>query len=358
MSLRRLISTLGVTVLSTASLVAAAPKKAPVPAKEPAPLPAAAGGGAGGAGSGSAAAGGDAAGSAVQPIEDTPPADMNGTDENPDNPHAVGMETKVEAAAPTVKKPTGYPIEEALRPITLPANMSEISISPHAQLSPYFGGDAIHARYGITPKVQIGLTYVFASIYDRQMVDPGLSSKYGLHSGKAFGLDVTVLLQNWLAVRVGVPFYIDPLAFSLQLGAPIKFTFGDKYAIGGLDDLLNITLDKFAPSLYQDVYNAIGAQNETNGTQQSRGHLRFSAYGIYQQSPRLALIGRIGLDNDLGLGGGGGAGTSSGGGSATFIRAGLQYGVRRYFDLGASLGWDDLSTLGSFGPAGYLALRI
>jgi hypothetical protein len=373
MSLRRLISILGVTFFVTGSLIAApAKKKAPTPvapAKEPAKgakgsgsgagSGSATGGGAGG-GSGAAAGGGsgDAAGSAVQPIEDTPPSDMQGTNENPDDPHGVGMEKK-EVPIPVMKKATGYPLEEALRPITLPANMSEISIAPHAQFSPFMSTDALHARYGITPKVQVGLTYVFAGIYDRHAVDPGLSSKYSLHSGKAFGVDVTVLLQNWIGVKVGVPFYVSPLAVSFTLGTPIKFTFGDKYAIGGLDDLLNITLDRFAPSFYQEFYNARGANNDTNHTEQSRGHIRFSFYGIYQQSQRLAVIGRLGLDDDLGpSGGGGAAGTASGGGTATFIRAGLQYTVRRYFDAGFSLGWDDLSVLGSFGPQLTLALRI
>ena len=33
----------------------------------------------------------------------------------------------------TKKKPPGYPIEEYARPINLPANMSEVSIDPHAR---------------------------------------------------------------------------------------------------------------------------------------------------------------------------------------------------------------------------------
>jgi len=380
MSLRRLISILGVSFLVTGSLVAAAPakKKAPTPvapAKEPAKgsgatkgagSGSATGGGGAGGGSGAATGGGsgDTAGSAVQPIEDTPPSDMQGTNENPDDPHGVGMEKKDIVAVPVAKKVTAYPTEEALRPITLPANMSEVSIAPHMQFSPFQSSDALHARYGITPKVQVGLTYLFAGIYDSHIVDgtagmPGVNPTYKIHSGKAFGVDVTVLLQNWIGVRVGVPFYVSPVAFSLELGAPIKFTFGDKYAIGGFDDLLNITLDRFAPSFYQDIYNAIGAENDRTHSQQSRGHLRFSLYGVYQQSPQLAIIGRVGLDNDLGAAsGGGGAGTAGNTGTATFIRAGLQYTVRRYFDAGLSLGWDDLATLGSFGPRLNLALRI
>jgi len=156
-----------------------------------------------------------------------------------------------------------------------------------------------------------------------------------------------------------VPFYASPVAFGLQIGAPIKFVFADKFAIGGLDDLLNIRLSKFAPSLYNEEENAIGVQNNKTNTQQSNGRLRFSFYGEYQQDEKLAFIGRIGIDTDLGAtSGGGGAGTNSAAGTQTFLRAGLQYSPRHYFDIGGNLGWDDLATLGSFGPQLFLALRI
>jgi hypothetical protein len=364
MSLRRLITILGATVVATGSLVAAAPSKkkpakpaAPVaPAKDATPA-----GGAGGTGSGSAAAGGsgDNSGSAVQPIEDTPPSDMNGVDENPDNPHALTNQEPKAVVAPVVKKTTGYPVQEVLRPITLPQNMSEVSIAPHLQASPFFASDAVHARYGITSQVQLGLTYLYFGAYDQHVVDMAQPSKTKFHSGKAFGIDVTILLQNWLAIRVGVPVYISPVAFSLQLGAPIKFVFADKFAIGGLDDLLNIRLSKFAPSLYNEEENAIASHNESTHTEQSNGHLRFSFYGEYQHDAKLAFIGRIGIDTDLGAtSGGGGAGTNGAAGTQTFIRAGLQFSPRHYFDIGGNLGWDDLATLGSFGPQLYLALRI
>ncbi|MEO6772137.1 MAG: hypothetical protein ABI467_03835 [Kofleriaceae bacterium] len=341
-------------VAASGSLVAAAPAKkkaAPpvAPAKDSAPAPAAVDG-AGGSG--------DSAGSAVQPIEDTPPSDMNGVDENPDNPHALTNQEPKAMVVPVAKKTTGYPIQDVLRPITLPQNMSEVSIAPHLQVSPFFASDAVHARYGITSQVQLGLTYLYFGAYDGHVVDTAQPSKTKFHSGKAFGIDVTVLLQNWLAVRVGVPVYINPVAFSLELGAPIKFVFG-KFAIGGLDDLLNLRLSVFAPSLYNEEENAIGAHNKSTNTEQSNGHLRFSFYGEYQHDDRLALIGRIGIDSDLGAtSGGGGAGTNGAAGTQTFIRAGLQYSPRHYFDIGGNLGWDDLATLGSFGPQLFLALRI
>jgi hypothetical protein len=350
MSLRRVISVLSVVVFASGSLVAAAPKKddkkkAPAPVAPAKDEPAA----------GSAAPAGDAgSGSAVQMTEDAPPADMNGTDENPDAPKDITKPT-VTATAPAPARPAGYPEEEALRPITLPANMSEVSISPHANVSPYFGSDALRARYGITSRVQLGLTYVLGGVYhDPSTVD----MKLGFHPGKAVGVDVTVLLQNWIAVRVGVPVYVDPVAVGLQLGAPLKFTFGEKFALGGMDDLLNIKISKFAPSFYSEYENAVYAAAQTNNTETPNGHLRFSAYGIYNHTPKLAIIARGGLDTLLTSISGGGAGATSSSSTATFLRGGFDYTPRRYLDVGVSIGFDDLAHGGSFTPAGYLALRI
>lgn len=359
MGLRRLISVLSV-VVATGSIVAAAPKKGAAPAK--------------GAGSGSAAAptpAPDAAagsGSAVAPIEDTPPSDMNGTDENPDAPKgAAGMDDNTKVAVVAVKPMTKaqYPTEEALRPITLPQNMSEVSIAPHAQVGdggayPYAGGDALRARYGITNEIQLGFTYVFAGIYPNPSDTSSSGYSYGLHSGKALGLDVTVQIQKWLAVKVGVPVYLDPVAVSIAAGAPIKFHFGDKYAIGGLDDLINIKIKRFAPDFYQEYSNALAAYTLMSGTTQSPGTIRVSAFGIYQSSPNLALIGRAGVAVGLSTDSSGVAGNAMGtaGGTATFLRAGVQWTPRRFIDVGGSLGFDDLGHIGSFGPAGFLALRI
>ena len=341
---RVLLVVSSVVVLSSATYVLAGPAPAGAPA--PAPAPAA----------GSAA--GSGAGSAVQMEEDnTPPADMNGTDENPDAPK-VGDQTPAVKATVAAPKRVGYPIEEVLRPITLPENMSEVSIDPHGWFSAPSSAafsTALRARYGITSQIQLGLTYLIGGLYD----DPATGMKdYGVHPGKAVGLDVTYMLKSWVGVRVGVPFYVNPVAISLAVGVPMKFTFGDKFAIGGLDDLLNITLDRFAPSFYQEVYNAQGALNDTNGTEQSRGHLRISAYGIYQYKPNVALIGRIGIDNNLGYGNGGGPGTGELSASEPFIRAQLDFSPKKFIDIGGSLGFDDLNYLGSFGPSLYLAVRI
>lgn len=365
MSLRSVLVGVSVCVASAGG-VAAAPSagKAPPPPPPPAHPPISASGSldAPGPGSGSAAAG-SGSGSA----DEGPPGDMNGTDENPDAPKTPGDDNKVVAVAPKASLRVGYPTEEVLRPITLPQNMSEVAIGPHFEFSDdsrqgYAGADALRARYGITRQVQLGLTYVFAGIYhDPSKATSTMTGDIGLDSGKAVGLDLTVLLQNWIAVRVGVPIYVSPVAVSLVLGAPIKFVIFDKLAIGGLEDVFNIKLDRFTPSFYQEYDNALAAfetQMGGNNTVQPNGYLKISGFVEYQQDPKLAILGRIGILSGLGGGSSGFAGTGTPGASATFIRAGLQWTPRSWVDIGFTLGFDDLAHLGTFGPAGILALRI
>ncbi len=350
MTVRRLVSVLCVVLVASATTVvvaqpkggakkAPAPKGPVAPAKEKDAAPAAP---AAGSGSAAPAAGSDA-GSAVQMAEDPPPSDMEGINENPDAPKGTDTTTAVVVIAP-VKKKSGYPIEESQRPITLPQNMSEISLAPHAQVSPYAGADALRARYGITRQVQLGLTYLLGGVFDDAKT---VEDKVGFHPGKAVGLDVTVLLQDWLAVKVGVPVYIDPVAVGLTLGAPMKFIFTEKFALGGMDELLTFKLRKFAPSFYQEAANNAYAAAAPN-TITSKGSLRPTVFGQYQQAPKLVLYGRFGFNLE----------DFEGNGSTAFIRAGFNYTPRRYLDLGLSLGFDDLSVKGSFAPAGFIALRI
>jgi hypothetical protein len=370
MTARRLISVLSVGLLASASVVVAQPKtpagkkpskgtKGPLaPAKDGATP--AKGGSAGSAAKGTAgsaapATTGAGEGSAVQMTEDPPPADINGIDENPDAPKSVidSDAPTVTAAAPVQRPRSGYPIEAVLRPITLPQNMSEVSINPHGTVSPSAAATALRARYGITPRVQLGLTYMLGGIFD----DPStLQSSQAFHPGKAVGLDLTVMLQDWIGVQVGVPVYISPLAVSVTVGAPIKFTFGDKYAIGGLDDLLNIRISKFAPTFYQELQNATNAADTMINTIKSQGELRVSLFGIYQYQPNLAFIGRAGIQmEDFASGKTDGC---NGECLTTFIYAAMSYSPRRYLDLGLSIGFDDLAHGGSFAPAGFLAVRI
>jgi hypothetical protein len=367
MTARRLISALSVglcAALAISATVAAQPKTAPAkkapkgkkgplaPAKDAgAAAGSSAAGSAAGSGAGSAGA---AEGSAVQMTEDPPPSDMTGTAENPDAPRSMmDAETPVVTTVAPPPRPPGYPIEQTLRPIALPQNLSEVSLMPHAVVSPYAGSTALRARYGITSKVQLGLTYLVGAIFD----DPATpESKQAFHPGKAVGLDVTYLIEDWIGVQVGVPMYISPFAVSLAIGVPMKFTFGDKYAVGGLDDFLNIRLNHFAPTFYQELQNATNANNTMTNTIKSQGELRVSLYGLYQYQPNFAIIGRIGVQMED-------FSTSKTEGCVgdcltTFISAGLLYAPRKYLDLGLSIGFDDLAHGGSFAPAGFLAFRI
>lgn len=364
MTARRLISVLCAGTLASATVVVAqpsrpaakkaAPKKAPAD-KKGAAAPAKAGSPAGAA-AGSAAGPttpGPGEGSAVQMTEDPPPADINGVDENPDAPKSVGDSDAPPVVTAPVKTLTGYPLEEVARPIILSANLAEVSIAPHAAVSPFTSAVALRARYGVTPKVQLGLTYVLGGVFD----DPAtLQAKQAFHPGKAVGLDVTVMLQDWVGVKLGVPLYISPLAASITLGAPIKFTFGDKLALGGLDDLLNIRISRFAPTFYQEAQNATNANDNVTNTIKSQGELRVSLFGVYQYEPDLAIIGRTGIQmEDFATGKTDGC---NGECLTTFIYAGVQYSPRKYLDLGFSIGFDDLAHGGSFAPAGFLAFRI
>ncbi len=349
---RRLAWVLSAVVLASVSVATAQPKKN-VPAKKGPIAPAK---DAPAAGSGSGSGSGDAgAGSAVQMTEDAPPSDMNGTDENPDNPHEVGNADNGKPKPPPSTAPAVYPIEEALRPITLFEGMAELSIAPHAEVSPFWSSDALRARYGITRQFQLGITYAFAGVYD----DPATVQKqYAIHPGKAVGIDVTYLIQSWIGVRIGLPFYLNPFAMSLSIAAPIKFHFGDKFALGAFDDLLNIKLSKFPPSFTNELQNASAAQGTTTGTEQSAGTLRLSGYGIYQVQSNAAVTGRIGIDIDDLSGGSSTAGAGTTGTTQVFIRAGIDFTPRHWIDLGVSLGFDDLAHGGSFDPQLYLALRI
>lgn len=349
-------ATLMLLAAGTTNLVAAQPKKeepkkggAPAPAPAPAPTPTPA----------PADDAPPASGDAVTMPEDPPPADMDGTSENPDTPRGLDPDSPA-VVVPAKRSRSGYPSEEVLRPITLPENMSEVSIGPHLQIDPFEVSDALRARYGITRQVQIGLTYLYAGIFN----DPATIKKdYAVHGGKTVALDVTVLLKDWVGVRVGIPVYIDPLAVGLQIGVPLKFVFAEKLALGALDDLLEIDVsDKFAPSLYSEQQNANQAYAIDSGINNvnSRGALRISLYGSYQHSPKLAILGRIGQRfEDFSFGSGGTPGASSSiDGTTTYLRAGVLYNVMKQLDVGGSLGFESLADPGTFGPAAFVNFRI
>jgi hypothetical protein len=146
---------------------------------------------------------------------------------------------------------------------------------------------------------------------------------------------------------------------SIALGAPMKFKLTDKFALGGMDDLLNIALPfgaEFAPSFYSEGFNAAAADRDSTGSTQSRGTLRFSGFGIYQQKPNLAIIGRLAIEfEDFSTN----RGTTGFGGATTSIHGGVSFSPKKFLDVGGTLGFDDLSQLPeSFTLGAFLAVRI
>src|SRR5690606_23656890 len=105
-------------------------------------------------------------------------------------------------------------------------------------------------------QVQLGLTYLIGGIYSEEKFGIG-GGGTAFHPGKAVGLDVTVLVQNWLGLRLGVPVYIDPVGVSIALGAPMRFVFADRLSITALEDFVSIRVKDFAPSFYQESTNAV-----------------------------------------------------------------------------------------------------
>jgi hypothetical protein len=355
MSLRRLASVLTVgLVASTATFVAAAPKEEPAKTGPVAPAKEDAGSGSA-TGSAAPADTGATGGTTVDMTEDPAPADMEGTNENPDAPKVGDEKDRVVPVTPAEKpRRSGYPTEEVLRPITLPENMSEVSIDLHAAVSPYTGAGVIRGRFGITRQVQIGLTYLAGGIYNDSKFGASLTDKTKFHAGKAVGPDVTVLATNWLGVRVGIPIYVDPVAVGLTLGAPLKFTFFDKLSISGLEDVVNIKIAKFMPNLYYQSTNAAYAAAEDTNTKQQAGYLNFAGTAAYQYDPKTAFLLHAGVRLDDFSSNK----TDAGGGQTTFLRVGVERTVKTFFDVGASLGFDDLAHGGTFGPQVWAGVRI
>jgi hypothetical protein len=265
-------------------------------------------------------------GKEVQMAEDPPPNDIEGTNDSPDNPSSDGARKII--AAPSVAPRFGYPIEEVARPLTLPRGTSEVAIDIRAVVSPLVSNATLRARFGITRQWQIGLRYNVGGVYK----DP-VSGSNGFNVGKAAGLEVSYLITDYIAASVAVPVYLDPVATSINIGAPIRFRFGPKVSLGGLDDLLQIRTSKFVPSFTSELENESRKQDVKTNTSTLKGNLRFVGYGVYQQKANLAFFGRLGVtardfsSNDL----------------LYLLRAGLQFSPKRFVDLGASIGFDDLA---------------
>ncbi len=300
---------------------------------------------------------GDDKGTEVELAEDPepPPEDMDGTSENPDAPKLIDDEERKIALAPAAKR-TGYPIEEVLRPLTLPAVTSEVGMDVRSTFGNLDVEIGLDAEYGITRQWQIGLRYGVGGLFDADG-DGGDGAKF--KTGKAFGLDVTYLVFDWLAARVTLPFYVDPFAMGAVLGAPMKFRFGDKLAFVAVDDFLEIKFAKFIPSLRGEAENTALVALDATNTVSPDVNLRLGGGVIYQQSTKMAIRGEF-AQRITNLGGGSaGAGVDAGGASSTTIGGSVQYSPSPRIDLIGGAAIDDLSQIGdTFGIRLAASFRI
>lgn len=267
---------------------------------------------------------------------------MDGTAEDPTAPR-LGNEPD---AVVVEDKPvdTRYPQREVERPITLHKGMSEVSLELRTRFSPFLSNGTLRARYGITKQVQLGFRYNFGGLYN----DPG-SNEFVYNLGKAAGLDLTYQIKDFIGVSLGVPVYFDPVATSIQIGVPLRFRLGDNMVFGGLNDLIEIRVTKFMPSYTWEYENELLSKDVSVNTTTNKSNLRLSGYATYQKDPKLAFTGRLGVT----------AVEFSSTNLLYSLRGALQFTPKRYLDLGAGLGFDDLARAShTFGLDVYLSVRI
>lgn len=289
--------------------------------------------------------GGDQAGTEVELDEDPPSTTETGAEE--DAPHIIGPEQAgqdgTKAPAPRARE---YPVTEVQRPLTLPDFTSELRLEALFYPTPVDAEFALRARYGITRQIQIGVAYGIGGFYN-----DGKRDKVRFNTGKAVALDLSYLAAEWIAPRLGVPMYVDPFAIGLELGAPVKFRFGDRLAIVGFEDLLGFKLvgDKFYPDLRREKANEAAVGQLESGTIQSDGHFRLDGGVVYQLAPDLAVSGRFGITFD----------DFSSKDAASSLRALVQFTPVRALDLVGEAGWDRLDeNRGSLHLSAALAVRI
>lgn len=283
------------------------------------------------------------AGSEVELGEDPPTI---GADEDEDAPK-IGGDAGTTPVAPKTRT-VAYPITEVLRPLTLPDFTSEIRLEAlFYPLSPIDAEFGLRARYGITRQLQIGVGYGIGGFYD-----DGKRDKVRFNTGKAVALDVSYLVADWIAPRLSIPMYVDPFAIGLVLGAPVKFRFGDRFALVGGEEIVGFKLldGKFLPNLRSEKANEAAVdQIEGSNTIQSDGFFRIDGGVLYQLAPDLVVSGRFGLTLD----------DFSGDDAPTSLRALVQFTPTRSVDIVGEAGWDRLDeNRGSLHLSAALAVRI
>lgn len=268
--------------------------------------------------------------------------DGTGAEENPGAPRILGEDNAPKQTKAKPAEPTEYPLELSQRPLTLYAGMSEVSLelatNPAADSFTAYG--SLRASYGITREIQLSLGYGAGALVGSNFV-----------TGKTVGVDARYSIFPWLSGQLAVPFLLDPVAFGVTLGAPMKFRF-DKFALFIGEDLVTIKGHRFIPYVDNAALTDAAVAIDKVGTQNHDAELSFIGGVIYQIKPNLAFTGRIGVVQRINAPGSTNA-------SSMPISGELTWSKSNKLDAGARLFIDDLSEVGNtFGLAVFAALRI
>ena len=280
---------------------------------------------------------------------------------NDDPSQADAETTKDDEAAAAVKarprttKAT-YPVELTRRPMTLPQNTAEISLDAPivfggtvdhaASTAPDLGARAtqvLRAAYGVTQDIQVGVSYGFGS----ERLSPPDGAK-GFEAGKAFSLDgAYTVVPDHLAVSLSLPFYADPFATSLTLGAPFRINVGEQLALVGGQDLVEIAINKWPVRIGDPEFNLDQAARGEGDVSPSKGAVNLQFGAQVQLKKHIALSGftRIHFEDFVG----------------DDLRVPLWLGVtwsKWNLDLGGRLGFARLDESDSFGVALSVAYRL
>jgi len=278
-------------------------------------------------------------------VEATPPSTggpggaPTGTEENPHAPVTDfdrPVEVEATVAAPVVAV---YPIERALRPITLPRRMTEVTLDAPNSFNPYVQSGLLGIHHGITREIQVGLRYGTGTLFDGEYF-----------TGKTVAIDGEYQIFHWLSAQLAVPMMFDPYSVGVTVGAPMKFTVLDRLRFDIFRDLVTFKVSRFAPSVVDAAGNdAQVVADETNSVLED-GEINANAAASWQLQPNMSIEGRFGVKaRDFEF-------QSD---SPTMFDLGLIYSSTNKVDIGGRFGFADLNhTDNTFGLWLLAAIRI
>lgn len=290
------------------------------------------------------------AGEPVEMTEDPEPVpdlfdesgELSGAEETPDDPNAVFTEKEPEPETPTPRQiRTEYPSELVLRPLTLPAGMAEVALDIPVRVEPFSTTGVLRGSYGVTKEAQVSFVWLAGTVHED-----------GFETGEAIALDVRYAIFDWLAAQLVLPFYIDPFAMGVTVGAPVKFTFFDKLSFVGGADLFEFEIYRFAPELDNELVNVTFEQLDATNTALPCCRMNLIGQAIYQLDPQSAVDLRFGIRKQLE--------TSAGFPEDTpvLLDVGYLYASSNMLDFSARAGFERLDEVESFAVQLAAAFRL